>query len=123
MAKDPLQEIAADLRDTRVRVGSIELHLQKLDLHAQKTDIDVAQIQQTLLRHEARFDALDLRMDAGFAEMDAGFAQMREGFSEIRSISKGLTGAVTEAISQLSVSRSFEKRLDRLEDAVFGSKT
>ncbi len=48
---------------------------------------------------------------------------MRAGLEEIRVTTKGVLGAVTELVTQVSVSRSFERRLDKLETAVFGLKT
>ena len=65
---DAFQEVAADVRETKDRVGRLEQRFDglegrfdglddrvgRLEVHAVRTQADIAQIQQTLLRHDAR---------------------------------------------------------------------
>jgi hypothetical protein len=47
--------------------------------------------------------------------------EVREGIEDIVLQSRAMTSAVTEALTQLNLSRSYERRIARLEARVFGT--
>jgi chromosome segregation ATPase len=161
MAQDPFQEVAADVRETKERVGRVEEQVGRLDervgrieqqvgrldervgrieqqvgrldervgrieqqigrldervgrleVHAQKAEADMAQVQQTLLRHDARFDAMDRRFDS----LEASFT------ATLQKMNASLLGDINLALETFTRA-GHEARIVNLERAVFGTKT
>ena len=76
------------------------------------------------LRKEMGDDFGDVRTDA--KALRAEVSEFKDGTLEalanIQQTQSALTSAMTQAIKEMAVSKSFEVRLSRLEAEVFGSK-
>ena len=134
MALDPIEQIAADVSETKARVGRLEATTEKtnehllrfeatanerlgrlelrLDVFAEKTELDFARVHQTLIRHDARFDSLESRFDSLETNMASTFQTMNTTF----------IAAVNLAFENFKRS-SYEDRIARLEQAIFGNRT
>lgn len=129
MAQGPFQEIAADVHETKERLGRVEVDVRetkehvgrledrvgRLELHAPRAEADVAQVPQTLIRHDSRFDSMDLRFDS----IDLRFDSMEAALQKMNAT---ILGAVNLVLERL-IRGAHEERIGSLERAVFGAKT
>ena len=62
----------------------------------------------------------DMESPPSLHRVGLGFREIKKQLRDLTLQQKNLTAIVREALTQLHLSRTYEKRLDRLEAAVFG---
>ena len=112
----------------KVDALSQSVDLLKTDVAVLKTDILEVKVGQRRLESDVK------QLQVSVTDMQSSMTDMREDIDGLRrnqssmistledvSLNqRSLTAAVVEALTQLNLSRTFEKRLQRLEDKVFG---
>ena len=85
---------------------------------AEKTDNAVIKLAKDV--HEIRADLADLKK-ATRVNAEA-VSELTRSVNQILTSQTAMTSAMTNAVVQLSVTKTYEARLKRLEEEVFGSK-
>lgn len=112
MKKEETKEVTLETIDARV--GSLEQKVERIeaDVSVLKTDVSVLKTEVVKLavgQEHLREELTEFR------------SEVREGIEDIALQSRAMVSAVTEALTQLNLSRSYERRIARLEARVFGT--
>jgi len=89
--------------------------IDKLESAVKKLAGDVGEIRTEQKAQGKRLNQLSV-------DMSQGFGEMATAIKELQRTQSVLANAMTAAMKQLAVDKSLEVRMQRLEDAVFGSK-
>ena len=104
-----LDHIEADIGSLKTDVGTL-----KTDVGTLKTDVG------TLKNDVATLGPQMLEVVVAVRRLDADRNDLGEQIEELTLQATSLAAATMEAVTQLALSRNYEKRLTRLETAVFG---
>ena len=139
--KVTLESLDGRMGKTDERLDSIDRHLDKTDERMARVESDVGTLKSDV--GTLKSDVGTLKSDVGTLKpqmvevivavhrlqtdvkdlsqrMDEMGESLGEQLEEISLQTRSMTSAVWEALNQLTLSRTYEKRLDRLETAVFG---
>ena len=146
--KVTLESLDGRMGKTDERLDSIDRHLDKTDERMARVESDVGTLKSDV--GTLKSDVGTLKSDVGTLKSDVGTLKpqmvevivavhrlqtdvkdlsqrmdemgesLGEQLEEISLQTRSMTSAVWEALNQLTLSRTYEKRLDRLETAVFG---
>ena len=105
-----MREEQQAMREEQREVRSI---LRQHDVRFDKLEADVAQLQGAVGELQDRTGALEEQVAEGFAHVNARL-------DEVITTTRALTSAVTQTLSDLALSRSYDRRITALESAVFG---
>ena len=110
-------------QETNERLGRFETtaneRFLKLEVHASKAETDIAQIHEVLIGHDKRFDSLESRFDSLESRFDSLETNIATTF---QAMNASMIAAVNLAFENFKRT-SFEERLGRLEQAIFGNRT
>jgi chromosome segregation ATPase len=115
-----VDQLAADLDEVKADVAVLktDVAVLKTDMIQVKRDLVGVIVGQEQLRQEVNAIRGDLtRLEQRTA---AGFDELRGMMSGLLEQSRAMTSAMMEAVTQLNLSRNYDRRLRRLEQHVFG---
>ena len=116
-------EVVTDRLQADVAVLKTDVAVLKTDVAVLKTDM--VEVKVAVKRLEVDVAQLRTGMVEGFeqaqVQLDTLKDELTERIDDLSLNQRTLTAAVVEAVTQLNLSRTYEKRLVRLEEKVFGS--
>ncbi len=122
-----LDRVEADIATLKTDVGTLKTDVGtlKTDVGTLKTDVgtlkaDVGTLKAdvgTLKTHTLENTVAIRRLEEDLSDFRT---EVLDSLDDIKLQQKTMTAAVMEAVTQLHLSRTYEKRLVRLEEAVFG---
>lgn len=114
--KVTLESLDARMDKSDARLDRIEADLGtvKGDVGTLKDDVGTLKSDVGTLKSEV------VKLTVAVERLERDVADVVEHLQDFNLQQKSMTSAVMEAVTQLHLSRTYEKRLDRLEAAVFG---
>ena len=104
----------------KVTLESLDARLDKTDARLDRIEADVG----TLKSDVGTLKSQSLENTVAIRRLETDLSEFRtevvDSLDDIKLQQKAMTAAVMEAVTQLNLSRTYEKRLVRLEEAVFG---
>jgi chromosome segregation ATPase len=118
-------EEGAKLEALDTKVSNIEVVTDRLQADVAVLKTDMVEVKVAVKRLEVDVAQLRTGMVEGFeqaqVQLDTLKDELTERIDDLSLNQRTLTAAVVEAVTQLNLSRTYEKRLVRLEEKVFGS--
>lgn len=97
----------------KVTLESLDARLDKADARLDRVETDIGTLKSQSLEHAVAIRRVE-------NDLSDFRTEMVDSLEDIKLQQKAMTAAVMEAVTQLNLSRTYEKRLVRLEEAVFG---
>ena len=111
----------------KVTLESLDARLDKTDARLDRIEADVGTLKSdvgTLKSDVGTLKSQSLENTVAIRRLESDLSDFRtevvDSLDDIKLQQKAMTAAVMEAVTQLNLSRTYEKRLVRLEEAVFG---
>ncbi len=104
----------------KVTLESLDARLDEADTRMDRIETDVGTLKSdvgTLKSQSLEHTVAIRRLETDLADFRT---EMVDSLDDLKLQQKTMTAAVMEAVTQLHLSRTYEKRLTRLEEAVFG---
>ena len=104
----------------KVTLESLDARMDKTDARLDRVEADLATVKTdvgTLKSQVTELTVSHQRMESDISSMRT---EILDALEDISLQQKSTTAAMMEAVTQLNLSRTYEKRLVRLEEAVFG---
>lgn len=96
----------------KITLESLDARMDKSDARLDRIEADVGTLKSQMVEVTVGVHRLQADLDL--------LADVPETLSDLTLNAKTMTAAVMEALTQLNLSRTYEKRLANLEAAVFG---
>ena len=111
----------------KVTLESLDARLDKSDARLDRVEADIATLKSdvsTLKSDVGILKSQSVENTVAIRRLEADLSEFRTemvvSLDDLKLQQKAMTSAVMEAVTQLNLSRTYEKRLVRLEEAVFG---
>ena len=121
--KVTLESLDARMDKTDARMDKTDKRLDHIeaDIGSLKTDVGTLKTDVGTLKNDvATLGPQMLEVVVAVRRLDADRNDLGEQIEELTLQATSLAAATMEAVTQLALSRNYEKRLTRLETAVFG---
>ena len=107
----------------KVTLESLDARLDKADARQDRVEANIATLKSdvgTLKSDVGMLKSQMVEVTVAVHRLEADVSEVVGHLDDLKLEAKGMTAAVMEALAQLHLSRTYEKRIDRLETAVFG---
>lgn len=112
---DRIDKLEAAVKKLGGEVGEVRTEVKAQGKRVDRLSEDVGHLTENVGHLSEVVDRLS-------EDVESGFSALTSSVKEIQRTQAALASAMTTAVKQLSVGKTLELRMQRLEDAVFGPK-